>query len=672
MRKLYPILLLMLCQQYLFAQNNDNNPWLSKYYTVPAGYHISDFKFNHLFIAKDSTYHLLNVQQHTDTVIPLSRRLSSTYYQSRAVWCTPTGAVFTTNAGDGYHSVTLYDWNRDTLTLVEPHVTQLKAAGNYAIWLRSQHPVESYGALYLRNLVTKQNVLVADSVGTNVAVSKEGLVVYMKNGVLYKYENGVTTPVLGTPGAGSLRIFFPMADEGRILFSSALEGRTHLSLYHGGILDTLQVRGFFDENIYEAEQAINNGYTAWTYREREGGGFAHTLTYLQDSTGNRRVAFEEQGGKYNGYAITFINGLASNGDLMVTKALIPGGLYFIPRDSSPRLITVDIVDQVYLNEDRWYVQMHNEDSILYSVATDSVLDQNISPFNKQGFMNTAIQFTANDFVEHFHGPHTGPGALENIQVTSLPRYGRLTVKGKVVFWERSNVITRAELDSMQYTPNPGIIGVDTLQWKAFNGLTYTPYDTSVALQVYPVLNTPPILRTLESQYSAAAYPDTILIANYPPTRWHTAVSVVADGATVLPVNPNNTFIIDPSTFTPGAHQLKVTFWHPLDTISISRSFTITAVQGMFMAKMTGLPQEGTLAAFPSPFNQQFTLTGLSPAGRYILSLYDQQGRPVLNQRIIGQTRAVMVPENPGQGVYLLTVYDEDTKQVVKTIKLLRL
>ncbi|KAA2238712.1 T9SS type A sorting domain-containing protein [Chitinophaga agrisoli] len=673
MRKRYPLLLLvLLCQQYLFAQNNDNNPLLSRYYTAPTGYTIRDFKYDHLLIAKDSTYRLINVQQHTDTLIPLGG-------QKADVWSTPTGAILTTYPGDAFHSVAIYEWNQGALTLVDPSADMVKVAGNYVSWLRiqgpSQGPGPAFGALYLRNLVTKQNVLIADSISTDMYetktnVSKEGMVVFTKDHVLYKYENGSITTVLSTPGLGPLYLNFPMPDEGRILFLSALQGRAIVSLYNGSTIDTLGQTAATDENLYEEQQAISNGYTAWVYREREGGGFAHTLTYLRDSTGNTRVAFEELGGKYNDFAMTFIEGLAPNGDLMVTKALNPGGLYYIPRDSSPRLITTNLSHKVYLNSDRWYMR---QDSILYLIATDTLLDQNITPFSKQAFTNTFIQFTANDFINHYNGPHTGPGQLESVQITSQPRFGRLTVKGDVVFWGRSNVITRAELDSMKYTPNPGIVGVDTLQWKAFNGLTYTKYDTSVALQIYPVLSTPPILRTLEAQYSVAGDPDTILIANYPATRWHTEVSVVVDGATVLPVNPDNTFIIDPAAYTPGAHQLKVTFWHPLDTISISRSFIINgALQQAFAAKMTGLPEKGTLTAFPSPFSQQFTVTGLSPAGRYILSLYDQQGRPVLNQRITGQTRAIITPASPGSGVYMLTIYDEDTKQVVNTLKLLRL
>ncbi|HEY8918556.1 MAG TPA: T9SS type A sorting domain-containing protein, partial [Chitinophaga sp.] len=225
-----------------------------------------------------------------------------------------------------------------------------------------------------------------------------------------------------------------------------------------------------------------------------------------------------------------------------------------------------------------------------------------------------------------------------------------------------------------YTPNPGIVGIDILQWQGSNGLTYTS-DTSVSMTVYPILNTPPILRTLESKYSMAGPPDTILISNYPPVRWHTEVAALLDGATTLPINPNGSFIIDPGTLSAGSHNLQVTFWHPLDTISISRTFTVTAPQPLMARSQqkNGIMVQEHLSISPNPFSQQFTLTGLSPDRAFILSLLDQQGRVVYTQRVVNQGRVAVTVSTPlSKGLYLLNIYDETSRKLTNTIKLLRL
>jgi len=170
-------------------------------------------------------------------------------------------------------------------------------------------------------------------------------------------------------------------------------------------------------------------------------------------------------------------------------------------------------------------------------------------------------------------------------------------------------------------------------------------------------------------------PDTILIANYPPARWHTEVAVLLDSSTTLPISPNGAFIIDPGALSAGLHNLRVTFWHPLDTISISRNFTVTSPQPlMTMSRQkSGVLTQEHLSISPNPFSQQFTLTGLSPEKAFILSLLDQQGRVVYTQRVVNQGRVAVTVSTPlSKGLYLLNIYDENSRKLTGTIKLLRL
>jgi len=310
----------------------------------------------------------------------------------------------------------------------------------------------------------------------------------------------------------------------------------------------------------------------------------------------------------------------------------------------------------------------SNDTMLY--ITIAPAPDTIKPFERSTLAGTPIRFWGSNFKLNY------TGKLAGIRVNRLPAYGKLTIGGKQLFYERSRDVTLAELDSMYYTPNPNIIGTDTLQWMGFNGTEYTKNDTPAILRIYPILNTPPILRTLESTYSTSAGADTILIANYPAPRWHTDVTVMADNNRVLPIAPNNTFIIAPSTYSAGTHTLKVLFKHKLDSINIQRTFTITSpFAPMMMAaeKYGATQEEGPISAWPNPFSRQFTLSGLSTSGTYILTLVNQQGKTILQQRIVHQNRIVLnLGANAGNGVYLLKILSENKKDDVKTLKLLHL
>ncbi|GAA0557338.1 T9SS type A sorting domain-containing protein [Chitinophaga japonensis] len=315
------------------------------------------------------------------------------------------------------------------------------------------------------------------------------------------------------------------------------------------------------------------------------------------------------------------------------------------------------------------------DTIIYIQVSPAPPMDSIRPFDKNTLAGTPIHFTADDFVQHYSG------RLQRVSITALPPYGKLTVGGKAVFYERSRELTLAELDSLVYTPKAGIAGVDTFQWKAFNGSAWTNYDTAAVLHIYPVLDAPPAVRTLQPLYLSNAAPSRIWIVNYPPDRWHTTVRVQVDNAAPLPVAADHTFLLDPAAYAPGAHTLRVTFTHPLDTVSLSRYFAIVPwppfqlnAQGKLLSATTER-EEGpaALRTWPNPFDQQFTLSGLEPSSTYILELFDQQGKLVMSRRITGSGRELITTSGiPGKGLYLLQVRDENRKITAGTFKLLRL
>ncbi|HEY8917065.1 MAG TPA: hypothetical protein VIM87_11515, partial [Chitinophaga sp.] len=177
MKKFYIAAVLLLCTAFASAQLN-TNPYLSAYYTAPAGNTILDFSNNRLLVVKDSTCRLINTQQNTSEVFTLPGKLSILPDQTSSAWVTPVGALFTVLRGN--NSVAVYEWRQGQLTLLEPHVRALSVAGNYLAWVRGQGALPSVvtDSLFLRNFATQQVTLVDDSVGTDIAVSKEGMAVY--------------------------------------------------------------------------------------------------------------------------------------------------------------------------------------------------------------------------------------------------------------------------------------------------------------------------------------------------------------------------------------------------------------------------------------------------------------------------------------------------------------
>jgi hypothetical protein len=155
--------------------------------------------------------------------------------------------------------------------------------------------------------------------------------------------------------------------------------------------------------------------------------------------------------------------------------------------------------------------------------------------------------------------------------------------------------------------------------------------------------------------------------------------VLLDNSQQLPVSAGHTFIIDPAAYSAGSHQLKVTFKHRLDSISILRSFTITgaALSPLMVSAEYGIGVTQELAPLnvsPNPFSGQLILNGLNWNKTYILRLFDTQGRAVLTDRSFNQSKKVLQLNNNTltKGVYFLEVYDVNSKTVVKTIKLLHL
>jgi len=777
---------------------------LKPVYASPDNSRILDYRYGKVLTVKQDpifyykyTYRLTDVSTGHTEVIPytgiyLPRLTYLTAIHFRA-WITPYGALIMVPTDENNdNNASLYEYRQGMFNMLSPVARNVSLAGDYLLWENVYDPDQG---LLLRNLATQQQQRLVDSAVTGAAVTSSGFVSYSTGRYLYKYQNGVSTLIdqwneLETPNTDYPPGYHTISTDGeRITYHKSTRfAATNVYLYEHDSVTLLLTQG--DANAHTdfllsifAAPLVNNGYIGGAdfsspflnnfqgqiyTRDRQGhmhymlpmrpntpvafasvmnvspqgdvavsarsgydfGTRYRTFIIKQDGSAIRKIADVESWANYEDSTWFILSGrfvFSVNPDtaapqhavMPISKQVNPGTRLFfkaadfrqhyigpdsgigqleqieflsLPKrgllrgannqiiDNGNAVIPRNLLDSLrYIapgitshDTIRWRVfdgmNYTNDTAIYINIA---MIPDTIKPFERNTLAGTPIRFLRGNFTQNY------TGKLKGIRVNRLPAYGKLTIGGKQLFYERSTEITLAEIDSMYYTPNPNIVGVDTLQWMAFNGTSYTKNDTPAILRVYPVLNTPPILRTLQRQYSHSGATDTILIANYPIPQARTDVMAVVDNSRMLTIAANHTFVVEPSTYSIGTHRLKVTFKHKLDSISIQRSFTVTSpFAPMMMSADQHQPvqQDGVLRVWPNPFGEQFTISGLDANSTYTLRLYDAQGRLVMSSRSFNQSRKVLIPVNGrvNKGMYLLEVYDDKNKKVVKCIQLLRL
>lgn len=106
------------------------------------------------------------------------------------------------------------------------------------------------------------------------------------------------------------------------------------------------------------------------------------------------------------------------------------------------------------------------------------------------------------------------------------------------------------------------------------------------------------------------------------------------------------------------------------------SSSLTAIDSIIITRdiATGIfdpvAEDKAIQSFPNPFGDKVSLKGLSPLHTYILTLQDLQGRVLYSTKLINPSNPQLsFPVNPG--IYLLTVYDEHSKSISTTLKLIK-
>src|SRR3989304_8011706 len=109
-------------------------------------------------------------------------------------------------------------------------------------------------------------------------------------------------------------------------------------------------------------------------------------------------------------------------------------------------------------------------------AFNNLSIQQLNNFNKSGYENSAIIFTAADFIA------ASCNSLVNIKIVSLPIYGILSLSDIAV--TSNQVIPVSSLGNLAYTPNTGYLGNDSFTWNASSdGTTYAASAACVNLAI---------------------------------------------------------------------------------------------------------------------------------------------------------------------------------------------
>lgn len=125
-----------------------------------------------------------------------------------------------------------------------------------------------------------------------------------------------------------------------------------------------------------------------------------------------------------------------------------------------------------------------------SVAKDLGTEQMVTDIAKTGQEDTALSFSATEFIENFNG--IGGAALAVARIDSLPdaNAGVLTLAGADV--TAGQEIAVADLDGLVFTPVADWNGQTSFLWNGRDGSGYAANDANVRITLDPV-NDPPVV-----------------------------------------------------------------------------------------------------------------------------------------------------------------------------------
>lgn len=531
----------------------ESSPYLQEYFAAPA--RILNFNYNKLLVADDgpvSNPRIIDLTDSSTVTIPYPGYVDTGYL-------TPQGAVFSTFQGNGAIPDSLFDFNKGVLYPLGPFDrAAVKVAGNYLLWARPYgggNPT-SADSLYLENLATRTTTLVAYKVSLSALggrnnvddVAPNGTVVFVDSTQnIVKYANGSYSAVNQPPVRLGQGVAYPLTDGYNIVYQNRNE--TIIQAILVGPLGTKPLTGGLRGSapFPYSDYQVNNKNVAYVDVPIVGippDSPLHREVRLMDSTGISSLVFRDAFTNQD-----VLEWLSPNEQLMFIH--IPFSSTSARNWATANGLVKPIsstLGRSYYYDSAWYIAIGRT---LFRVHLNAPPDRikNSTLLIPEGLKH---QLTTTDFTANF----SGPGQLIGIKITGLPGKGVLAKAGIPV--HLNDPIVRADLGLLSYTPDSAFIGSDTLQWNAFDGITYTPADARLSLRM---IGKPlqPQLEGLKTGYCTNASLQTVTVTNFPENGDGTTIRIKLDSTWNGPAGADTTYSFDPAGLETGDHTLIIVF-----------------------------------------------------------------------------------------------------------------
>jgi hypothetical protein len=549
-------------------------------------------------------------------------------------YVTKEGAVLTSGSA-------VYEWKNGQI-IFQSEGVNLKVAGDYMVWFKPGNDRAS--TILRRNMVTgvRDSAALLNFRG-DVDLAPNGIAVYGITNATYqanifRYDNGKSNAL--SPSISNKYKGYPLTDGFDVVYSVSSHFDTDRSVYYYNRKSNTDVQlSGIGLDPYTGYQ-LNNGYMA----------FVRGQVALRDSTGYLRDVTKLPLGSVE------IDLLNDKGELMVTTP--DSGRFFVQSSGVMKKVgSLTVTDEwgpvskSFYDNGVWYLLVNKT---LFKVDVDG---------------NDTAVVVPQPVVTGLSSSYCAAADTQRLKIVNLPAAGSgIAVE---VLLDSTRVLPVAA-DST-FTIHPALLGVgrhnisvtfsyDTIQKQLPLSFMVTAAVTpslDVSVNVNPITtDSIPVIITATNVSGGGKQP----LYTFAWDR---------DFINQLQLESNsNSVTVAAAEFELGENVVYArvrtsdqcyTSQTGIDSITINKT-NITAVVDVDNPDMP-------VVIYPNPFRDQISVNGLQSAKVYILSLYDLQGKLLLHQRVVNQTKTVIIPPAGTNGIYILRVYDEKAKRILGAQKL---
>jgi len=535
----------------------------------------------------------------------------------------------------------VYEW-RNGQIVYQSRGEDLKVAGDYMAWIKPGSGKSD--TIMRRNMATgvRDSAALLNYRG-DIDLGPNGIAVYgIQNDTyqsnIFRYDNGKSNAL--SPSISIRYKENPLTDGFDVVYSVSSHYDGDRSVYYYNRKSNTDVQLLsVGKSPYTGYQ-LNNGYMA----------FVRGQVALRDSTGNLRDVTKLPVGAVE------IDLLNEKGELMV--ATRDSGHFFVQSNGVQKKVgALPVTDsrgrvsQSFYDNGVWYL----------------LVGKTLFKVNVDGSDSTVT--VPQPVVTGLLSSYCAAADSQRVKIANLPA-GNSGIAVKVLL--DSTRVLAVAADST-FTINPAVLSVGR-------------HNISVTFSYDTIQKQLP----LSFMVTAAVTPSLDVMVNVNPITTDsipvviTATNVTGGGKqplytfawdrnfiNQLQIESNsNSVTVDPAEFELGNNVVYArvrtsdqcyTSQTGIDSITINKT-NITAVVDVDNP-------DKPVTIYPNPFRDQIGVSGLLPTKVYILSLYDLQGKLLLHQRVVNQTKAVINPPKGTEGIYILRVYDEKAKRILGAQKL---